>query len=311
MRIKNAFKILISNSPVIYKATFYKLITSSIIALISYFVIAKDIGYLLHTEEVVHFLDAVRLTVSEFFMGHGFNNELVPDAFDGVVEMLRLNAGDILLAFLKIGLFLFVLNLIERMGNYAIGVLSNAYMSALTKYSMVAILFANMGKAFLYSIIIVPIVMIFDGVILTLGILIAVYGIRLISVFAIILALMFIIIALSCKFTFLTRFLPFIITDELSIAKAFKSCFKKREAFLHMIGNYAFVIMITFYLNVSVAVFTMGVGLIIALPLTSIFIILVGFVDHYQLSGKRYYVSSEEVVTPKQMQKHAELLKYM
>ena len=184
-------------------------------------------------------------------------------------------------------------------------------MSALTKYSMIAILLANIGKAFLYSLIIVPIVMIFDGLVITLGILIAVYGLRLISLFAIILSIMFIVIALSCKFTVLTRFLPFIIADDLPICKAFRSCFKKREGFLHMIGNYAFVIMITFYLNVSVAVFTVGVGLIISVPLTSVFVVLVGFVDHYQLSGKRYYVSGEEVVTPRQMRKHAELLKYM
>ena len=311
MRIKNAFKLLISNSAVIYKSMFFKLVISSIIALISYFVIAKDIGYLLHSEEVINLWDAIRSTASKFFAGQGFDKELVPDAFDGVLAMLRLNALDIFVAFLKICLFIFLLNLIERMGNYAIGVLTDAYMSALTKYSMVAILIANLGKAFLYSIIIVPIVMIFDGVVLTLGILIAVYGLRFISVFAIILGIMFIVIALSCKFTLLTRFLPFIITDKLPIRKAFTSCFKKREGFLHMVGNYAFVIMISFYLNVSVAVFTLGVGLIISIPLTSVFVVLVGFVDHYQLSGKRYYVSGEEVITPRQMRKHADLLKYM
>jgi hypothetical protein len=311
MRIKNAFKILISNSSVIYKSTFFKLITCSIIALISYFVVAKDIGYLLHSEEVLNLWEAIRLTASKFFAGNGFDKELVPTAFDGVLAMLRLNALDIFIALLKICLFLFLLNLIERMANYAIGMLSNAYMTALTKYSMVAVLFANLGKAFLYSIIIVPIVMLFDGVVLVLGVLIAVYGLRLISIFAIILSIMFVIIALSCKYTLLTRFLPYAVSDELPIGKAFKSCFKKREGFLHMIGNYAFVIMITFYLNVSVAVFTMGVGLIITLPLTSVFITLVGFVDHYQLSSKRYYVSPEEVITPRQMQEHADLLKYM
>ncbi len=311
MRIKNAFKILIGNSSVIYKSMMFKLITGSIISLISYFIIANDIGHLLHTQEVLDFWSAILTTFSGFIKGEGFNTELLPTAFDAVIAMLQKNALEIFIALLKIGFFLFLLNVIERMGNYAIGVLTNAYMSALTKYSMVAILIANFGKALLYSIIIVPVVMLFDGIVLTLGILIAVYGLRLISIFAIVLGIMFIVLALSCKFTILTRFLPLIVTEKMSMGKAFRSCFKKREGFIHMVGNYAFVIMLSFYLNVSVAVFTLGVGLIISIPLTSLFVVLVGFVDHYQLSGRRYYVSAEEIVTPRQMRKHADLLKYM
>ena len=40
-------------------------------------------------------------------------------------------------------------------------------------------------------------------------------------------------------------------------------------------------------------------------------ITIVAFVDHYQIEGKKYYASGEEVVTPRQMREHAELLKYM
>ena len=105
MRIKNAFKLLISNSAVIYKSMFFKLVISSIIALISYFVIAKDIGYLLHSEEVLNLWDAIRSTASKFFAGQGFDKELVPDAFDGVLAMLRLNALDISYS-LAIGVYL-------------------------------------------------------------------------------------------------------------------------------------------------------------------------------------------------------------
>jgi hypothetical protein len=105
--------------------------------------------------------------------------------------------------------------------------------------------------------------------------------------------------------------MPSMITDKKSVGKALKHTFTKREKFFAMVGNYAFVVMISFYLNVSVAVFTFGAGLIVTLPLTSIFTVIVSFVDHYQIEGKKYYVSGEEVVTPRQMREHAELLKYM
>ena len=311
MRIKNAFKILISNSILIYKSMIYKLVTTSVIGLIAYFIIQRDVEHILYSSEVNAFWNAIIDTLTGFVKGNGLNTDIVPQTFDAVLSMLKANASTITVSFFKVGLCVYVLNVVERMGNYAIGVLTDKYMSALSKYSLVSTLLANIGRAFIYSIIIVPLAMMFDGLVVVLGILIAVYGIRVFSIFAVIIALMFVVIALSCKYTLLLRFMPQLITDKAPIGKAFRNCFAKREKFFAMVGNYAFVVMISFYLNVSVAVFTLGAGLIISIPLTSLFPQLVAFVDHYQLSGKRYYVSGEEVVTPRQVKKHNELLKYM
>ncbi len=311
MRIKNAFKILIGNSTVIYKSTFFKLITTSLITLIAYFVISADLGYLFNSVEVHDFWNAILTTLTNFIKGNGLDTELLPKAFEAVVEMLKINAIEISIALIKVTLFIFLHNLVERMCNFAIGFLTEGYMSALTKYSLVASLFLNFGKALIYSLIIVPIAIIFDGLVLTLAIIIAVYGLRIISIFAIIIAIIFVVLAISCKYTVFSTFLPSIVGGEKTIRESFVNCFKKRDKFMPMLGNYAFAIMISFYLNVSVAVFTLGVGLIISIPLTSVFIVLLNFVDYYQLQGKRYYVSADEVVTPRQRHKHADLLKYM
>ena len=311
MRITNAFKILINNSSVIYKSMFFKLIVSSLLFLCGYFIVSNDVGYIVNSDEVHGFWRAILDTFDGFVKGNGVNTELLPQAFDSLLVMIRSNIRELTLALMKVGLFIFLLNLVERICNYAVGVLTDDFMSALSKYSLVSKLFSNFGKALLYSLIIVPLAMIFDAVVLGLAILIAVYGIKVISIFAIIISIMFVVLALSCKFALFSTFMPKIVSGKKSIGQSFVECFKKREKFIHMVGSYAFAIMISFYLNVSVAVFTLGVGLIISIPLTSLFIVIINFVDYYQLEGKRYYVSNEEVVTPKQMHKNAELLKYM
>lgn len=311
MRITNAFKILINNSSVIYKSMFFKLIVASILCLIGYFIIANDVGYLVNSPQVHDFWNAILTTFNEFIKGNGVNTQLLPQAFDAIKIMIRENAKELLTALLKVGGFVFLLNLVERMCNYAVGVLTNDYMSALSKFSLVTRLFANFAKALLYSLIIVPLAMIFDAIVFALAILIVVEGIKVISIFAIIISIMFVVLALSCKFALFSTFMPKIVDGKTTIGKAFIECFSLREKFFHMVGSYAFAIMISFYLNVSVAVFTLGVGLIISIPLTSVFIVLINFVDYYQLEGKRYYVSGEQVVTPRQMRKNAELVKYM
>ena len=115
----------------------------------------------------------------------------------------------------------------------------------------------------------------------------------------------------SIPITIFSKLMPAMLVDKKSLKDAFKSTFAKRDKFFQMVGNYAFVIMISFYLNVSVAVFTVGAGLIVSIPLTSIFTILVSLVDYYQIQGKKYYVSSDQVVVPRQMHEHAQFLKYM
>ena len=311
MRIKNAFKILISHSVMIYKTLFFKLITSSLVALLAYFVITKDISFIFSQTEISEFWNSIITTFSEFLKGNPFNKELIPSAFDKVLLMLKANASTIFIAFFKVGVFVFLLNIISRMGNYAVGLIANGYMSSLSKYSLMASLIANIGRAFLYSIVIVPITLLIDFAVIALAILMGVYGVRVISVFAIIISLMFVVLAISCKFTIFSKLMPAMLVDKKSLKDAFKSTFAKRDKFFQMVGNYAFVIMISFYLNVSVAVFTVGAGLIVSIPLTSIFTILVSLVDYYQIQGKKYYVSSDQVVVPRQMHEHAQFLKYM
>jgi hypothetical protein len=280
-------------------------------ALLAYFVITKDISFIFAQTEISEFWNSIITTFSEFLKGNPFNKELIPSAFDKVLLMLKANASTIMIAFFKVGIFVILLSIIGRMGNYAVGLLTNGYMSSLSKYSLMASLIANIGKAFLYSIVIVPITLLIDFAVLASAILMGVYGVRVISVFAIILSLMFIVLAISCKFTIFSKLMPAMIVDKKSLKDAFKSTFAKRDKFFQMVGDYAFVIMISFYLNVSVAVFTIGTGLIVSIPLTSIFTILVSFVDYYQVQGKRYYVAGDSVVVPRQMHEHAELLKYM
>ena len=71
------------------------------------------------------------------------------------------------------------------------------------------------------------------------------------------------------------------------------------------------MLMISFYLNVSVAVFTVGVGLFVSIPLCGNMNILIALVDYYNEHSKKYYTSSENVVVPKQLHENADLLKYM
>lgn len=313
MRVKNAFKILISDSGVIYKAIFFRLITTSIIALVAYFAVFPLIKPILQSTELTAFWHAIVDMFKDFIYGDGIGKakEAVLTSFNAFVAEIQSNKNALITAVLGVGLFLFLANLIERMGNFVLAFLYDGYMSALTKFSLIPTLLANIGKAFLYSLITVPIVLLFDCIVFGLAVLIVVYGIQVISIFAIIVAVIFVIVALSFKFTLLSRFLPNIIVGKQSIGSAFANTFKQRKNLHKVLGSYVFMLMISFYLNVSVATFTLGVGLFVSIPLTGNMNILIALVDYYNEYGKKYYTSSEHVALPKQLQENADLLKHM
>ncbi len=317
MRLKNAFKILLGNSGVVYKAIFFRLITISIIALISYFVVSPLLKPVFTCDEFKQcwseIIESLRMLFKDFVSLADTNTSAraLKEAFDNLINHFISEKDTLIKAFVGASLFIFLVNLVERIGNYALAFLYDGYMSALTKFSIVATLLANLGKAFLYAIITVPIVMLVDAIVFALATLIVLYGVQVISIFAIILAVIFIILALSFKLTLLSRFLPNIIVGKQSIGRAFVNTFSKRKHLNKLLGSYVFMLMISFYLNVSVATFTLGVGLFVSLPLCGNMNIIIALVDYYNEHGKKYYTSSDNVVIPRELRENAELLKYM
>ncbi|MBR3864092.1 MAG: hypothetical protein IKJ19_03110 [Clostridia bacterium] len=317
MRLKNAFKILISNSGVVYKAIVLRLLTISVIALISYFVVSPLLKPVFTCDDFQQgwtaIVESLRTLFKDFVSLADTNAsaKALKESFDQLINHFITEKDALIKAFIGAGLFIFLVNLVERVGNYAIAFLYDGYMSALTKFSIVATLLANLGKAFLYSIITVPIVMIVDSIVFALAGLIVFYGLQVISIFAIILAVIFVILGLSFKLTLISRFLPNIIVAKKSIGRAFIDTFTNRKHLNKLLGSYVFMLMISFYLNVSVAAFTLGVGLFVSLPLCGNMNILIALVDYYNEHGKKYYTSSDNVVTPKELRENADLLKYM
>lgn len=311
MRIKNAFKILVSDSGVIYKAVFFKLIATCVIWLIAYFAVLPLLNPILQSQEISDLWKAVVKTFTGFFAGDGFDNQIIPQAFDNLLALLKSNQKNIAIAITAGASFIFVSNVVDRMCNYGIALLYHGYMSALTKFSLVPSLLANFGKALLYSIIIAVIIMVFDALILNVALLIGIYGIRVFSILAIIFAVLFIVLALSFKYAVLSKFLPNLVVGKQKVGEGFCNTFKGRKELLKLTGNYAFLVMISFYVNVSVAVFTLGVGLFFSAPLMYNMIILVSLVDYYNDKGKKFYTAQDNVVIPKHLKQNAELLKYM
>lgn len=106
-------------------------------------------------------------------------------------------------------------------------------------------------------------------------------------------------ILLSVKQVFMSDFMPNAVADKMRTDKAFREAVKVPAGdFIRKFNNYFTINIIMLYANVSFAVFTVGTGLLLTLPLTTLIITCFRFVSQYTTTGKKYYLAPEEIVRP-------------
>lgn len=311
MRIKNAFKILLGNLNLMYKAIVYRFICTAVVGLIAYFAVYSGVKNILQNPQSIAFVESLQNMLRDFISGKGIASNTVADSFAEFSQMLATNASNIAVVGLENMLCLFVLRLLYGCGDYAFAKLYDGFMSSMTDRGFIATYFSEFGRAMLYSLIYSSISLVCEIVVYTVAVYIVVYGLNVISVFSIFLSLAFLVFSMSMKYTLLSRFLPNMVCAGLKTGKAFVGTMPKRKNFTALLSSFALLIVVFFYINVSFGIFTLYTGLILSLPITSLYVICVELVDYYTVKGRSYYIDYNNVYSPKEKDENAEMLKYL
>lgn len=313
MRIKNAFKIVLSNVDTMYKMVLYRFICTAAFVLIAYFAVLSGLKFIFYSEQFTVIRDTVNKLLTDFLSGKGLADvaESLRPSFDAFFRMLYEERAHLLSAlFGTFGLVL-LLRFFYALGDFAFASAVDGFMSTMNKPGFFASLFESFGKAALYSLVVTLISVVSECLIFIVSLVIVVYTISYISVFAIIFGVASLVFGFTIKYSLLSPVLPSVVCDRLSIGKALKGCVRKGKDFAALLGSYSFLLLLFFYVNVSFGVFTLYMGLIVSLPLTSLYFICVSLTDRYIVSHKSYYVDYNVVVSPKEKRENAEMLKYL
>lgn len=313
MRLKNAFRVLFANVNVLYKSVLCRAVITAIVALIAYFGIRPGLAPILGSPEAEKLLETVSKLFSDFFSGKGIDAAAatLPADFSGFTKMLAANAGGVKWTAIGAGLVWYIWNTLLLASDYAFGKAFDNHMSAYVHFPIIPTFLECAGKAFAYGSVMALINFAWGAVVLAIGVFAAVYLIPYVSVFSILLGILIIVLGFSYRATLFSSVMPSMINGGLGIGKALATCAPARKQTGELLGNYAFLIMACFYLNVSVAVFTFLSGLFVTLPFTALCFNCVAFVDYYVRKGKKFYVAYDTVVAPDGDRADAEYLKYM
>ena len=105
-------------------------------------------------------------------------------------------------------------------------------------------------------------------------------------------------LANAIKLSLTSMWLPSMTADELSIKKAVKGwSFVDKKLRGGIFSTYLISIYMIMIVNVIGAISTIGSSLILTLPASYFFLICLQYVNYYTLTGKKYFLTHERIVT--------------
>ncbi len=118
------------------------------------------------------------------------------------------------------------------------------------------------------------------------------------GIVTVIMSMLVLLVLGALRFSVSASWAPCVVNGDCGVAKGFfrsaKLCFKNFATFY---STYFMSLLIITALGVFITVFTLGVGLIIVLPVSAAYISYLNTTEYYNKTGKRYYVDGI-VVTP-------------
>lgn len=303
MRLRNTIKMVFATFGTTYKVLLYKLVIYTLIAVAAYFAIAPNFNAILEASKLPDLIKSFGEVIMSFF-----NDTMAPETAQKVFtqnlghfnDYLKGNMSDIYIVLILLGLFLILLNFLDNLGIFALGEIVNDHMQSLADRGFVISIFKDLKKALLFSLIEVGTNFVFFASSLAISLAIYILGFDAIGLLAIFFAIIAFITIYALKQAFTTDFMPAIIVDGKTIGEAFKESIKiKKGVFGKTYSNYITLALTIMFMNVSFAICTFFTGLLITIPLSLLIIVAFQCVNYFTVKGKKYFISSDEIIVPK------------
>ncbi len=301
MRFRNSLRLMMENFKQVYKLLFSQLAISLVAsALCCAFVLPELIRIWNHTE-----VQTLVEQLKEFFSFSAFGSEdmnLLKDAIFGkdgsasqVATLLGSMVFEITLTVVGCAVVYLLKRFAETICYFSVGSVLNDRMSTYAETGFFTSLVANLGKASVYAVVYVPIVFVFD--VLMLGFIwLLLYTLPLLP--ALFFAVTALVVLQAFKLTATSTWLPAMNTDDKKLRQALKHG-NKAERTQQYKNFFSYVVAVYFIiiLNVIAAITTFGSALLITVPASYFFLICMQYVNYYTMKGKKYFLTFEHIAT--------------
>ncbi len=314
MKVTNGIKIAMANKPLCYKMLFSRtvitVIAYAICLLCAHFVI-KDIFSSAEIKNLIHF---GRDLVKDFVMINEIDNAQLSQTLNShlsaITAMLSNKLSEILGVFILIVVVIQIAKFFTGLCDYVMAVNVNEHMSSMRHAEFFTTLIEHFSPACRYALYCVVSLFLYNSFIILIATTLFVLLIQYLGFFTFTFVLLFIVCADAFRLMYVGMVPAKMVLEKYGVVRAFRDSFKgltfkeMRERFL----SYFIMRLIHISVTVICAFSTLFVSLIVTIPFFSVAYMSVRFVDYYTVHHKKYYLTFDEIVIPKELRNKGEQL---
>ncbi len=311
MRFKHSVSITADQFKNIFKLFLYRIVAAVVFYSLTYLILRYGLSFIMESGEFAEIKrlasEFVRILVSSLASGEtaplqAFQTQF-HTALAAFASLLIHNLGSIIGSVIGVVAVYILKRFTNGIAQFALGTLISDRMSTHAKTRFATAYFRNIGRAALYSLVYVPLSFVYDLLVLVACWFLFFYIPSLLpnwGVLSVLVAISFTMAAIIClqalKITLIYSWMPAMIVDGKSLPAALKgSVADIRRDFGRRLGGFVVACYLIVAVNVLFAVATVGSGLLLTVPLSFVFLIVMQFVNYFESNGKKYYLTNGEI----------------
>ncbi len=314
MRFRNAIHITIDNFSSVFKLLLYSVLTGAVFMSLTYLIIRLGLDGIITgsptkavADLIKEFFNAIVTGKSDFLNAF---HDTFSAAFAEFKELLRSSTGAIAGTIVGVAIMYLLSRFVNGLGRIAVAGTMNDRMSTFSRTRFASSYFKNIAKGALYEIIYVPLIFVYD-LLMLLCCWFAFFEVpALLSIngwFSVLISLMLTFTAIACfealKMTLISAWIPAFISGESTVTRAFRSSICAKKHFGRRFASFLVAVYLIIVMNIVFALCTFGSALFVTLPLSFVFLLALQFVQYYEDHSKKYFISSRTIMggeeTPK------------
>lgn len=299
MLFKNSFSILSNRFSLVYKTLFYVLVICLIIAALGVAMFMPTLNKLIDSIKELQLLDNLGSYIKSILSGEVESSdfESIENLYVQIGQVFSENSSRLVLAGILLVILYFIAMFLISMCYYSVSDVVDSYMNSGSNFPFMANYVHNFKTsakfALLYTLINIPLQIVFALIIVGVALLFSMVN-YVLSIFLVSL-LCFCIFAIN-KSMF-SLWIPAMASGNMTCTQALKYNFTAlKDKFTSMFGAY-FIYGILMAMLVVLSLFvTFGVGTLVLLAASLVFVRIVNLVSYYHINGLKYYKADNVVI---------------
>ncbi len=303
MLFKNSINLFMENFKNVYKILLYKAIVVVISFALYSALLLPQVVQIIESSEMQTLITNVKDLVFALFDGnstalHELHGQIDVSA-RALLDFISSKTLTIILSVVGCGFVYLLTRFVDTLGYFSFGQILGDKMETYGDTPFPSSYIKNLGRGSAYAAVYAVTVFVYDVIVVAGCYFLFFYLLSFLSFFvSLFLAVTAIVLANALKLTLTSTWMPSMTADGYTVKQALSSWKNvKKKLRSGVFSTYLVSIYMIMVFNVICGLATFGSALILTIPASAFFLICLQYVNYYTLTGKKYFINYEQIVT--------------